>query len=69
VDGYNAIRPLIRGWRESFITGQLRHLDELKGFMPPFAGNDEERRALAHYLASLWGYPAETQPIPIQEVP
>jgi cytochrome bd-type quinol oxidase subunit 1 len=69
VDGYNAIRPLIRGWRESFITGQLRHLDELKGFMPPFTGTDEERRALAHYLASLWGYPAETQPVPIQEVP
>ncbi len=37
--------------------------------MPPFAGNDDERRVLAHYLASLWGYPAETQPIPIQEVP
>ena len=69
VDGYNAIRPLIRGWRESFITGQLRHLDELKGFMPPFTGTDEERRVLAHYLASLWGYPAETQPIPSQEVP
>jgi cytochrome bd-type quinol oxidase subunit 1 len=69
VDGYNAIRPLIRGWRESFITAQLRHLDELKGFMPPFTGTDEERRALAHYLSSLWGYPAETQPVPIQEVP
>ena len=67
VDGYNAIRPLIQGWRESFIAGQLKNLNELKGFMPPFAGTDEERRALAHYLASLWGYPPENQPMPDQE--
>ncbi len=44
LDGYNAIRPLIQGWRESFITGQLKNLSELKGFMPPFAGTEEERR-------------------------
>lgn len=62
IDGYNAIRPLIRGWRESFISAQLRHLDELKGFMPPFAGTMEERGALAHYLAGLWGFPPENQP-------
>jgi mono/diheme cytochrome c family protein len=67
VDGYNAIRPLIQGWRESFISGQLKNLNELKGFMPPFAGTDEERRALAHYLASLWGYPPENQLMPSQE--
>lgn len=67
VDGYNAIRPLIQGWRESFIAGQLKNLNELKGFMPPFAGTDEERRVLAHYLASLWGYPAENQLMPSQE--
>jgi mono/diheme cytochrome c family protein len=35
--------------------------------MPPFAGTDEERRVLAHYLASLWGFPPESQPIPSQE--
>ncbi|MBD3163105.1 MAG: hypothetical protein GF346_11785 [Candidatus Eisenbacteria bacterium] len=67
IDGYNGIRPLIRGWRESFIALQLRNLDELKGFMPPFAGTDEERRALAHYLASLWGFPPEEHPVPLQE--
>jgi len=60
IDGYNAIRPLIQGWRESFISAQVHHLDELKGFMPPFAGTDEERQALAHYLAGFWGYPAES---------
>lgn len=69
VDGYNAIRPLIKGWRESFISGQLKNLNELKGFMPPFAGTDEERRALAHYLASLWGFPAELEPVPIPDPP
>lgn len=67
VGGYNGIRPLIQGWRESFIGAQLKNLDELKGFMPPFMGADEERRALAHYLASLWGFPPESTPVPVQE--
>lgn len=53
IDGYNGIRPLVAGWPEGFIDQQLRDLDTLKGFMPPFAGTDEERRALAAYLASL----------------
>jgi cytochrome bd-type quinol oxidase subunit 1 len=69
VGGYNAIRPLIQGWRESFLINQLRHLDELKGFMPPFVGTEEERRALAHYLASLWGFPAESTPMPPELTP
>ncbi|MFB3910359.1 MAG: cytochrome ubiquinol oxidase subunit I [Candidatus Eisenbacteria bacterium] len=68
IDGYNGIRPLIRGWRESFLAEQLRHLDELKGYMPPFAGTDEERRCLAHFLAGLWGFPAEDQPLPVMDV-
>lgn len=53
VDGYNPIRPLVRGWDEDYIDFQLSKLDTLKGFMPPFIGTPEERRALAHYLASL----------------
>ncbi len=69
LDGYNAIRPLIKGWRETFIAAQLKNLDELKGFMPPFVGTDEERRALAHYLAGLWGFPPENQPVPMPEAP
>jgi len=51
--GYNGIKPLIRGWNEEFIDQQLRHLDTLKGFMPPFMGLEVERRALAKWLASL----------------
>lgn len=53
VDGYNPIRPLVRGWDEAYLDRQLTQLDTLKGFMPPFTGTAAERRALAHYLASL----------------
>lgn len=52
-DGYNAIRPLVRGWDQEMITLQLTHLDRLKGFMPPFLGTAAERDALAAYLAGL----------------
>jgi cytochrome bd-type quinol oxidase subunit 1 len=53
VDGYNPIRPLVRGWDADYIDNQLRRLDTLKGFMPPFTGTAAERRALARYLATL----------------
>lgn len=54
-DGYNAIRPLVQAWPEGFIHGQLAQLDVLKPIMPPFLGNEEERAALAVWLASLDG--------------
>jgi len=47
------VRLLVKGWPEPFIEHQLTYLDQLKGFMPPFVGNPEERRALAKWLASL----------------
>jgi len=53
VDGYNGIRVMVKGWREDFIDFQLRHLNELKGFMPPFLGTEQERKALAAWLAEL----------------
>jgi mono/diheme cytochrome c family protein len=53
VDGYNGIRPLVNGWSEEYTFDQLEHLDTLKEIMPPFLGTDEERRAVAAYLASL----------------
>lgn len=53
VDGYNGMRLMVKGWREEFVDYQLQHLNELKGFMPPFIGTDAERRALARWLASL----------------
>lgn len=51
--GYNGIKLLVKGWDEEFIDHQLKNLDQLKGFMPPFMGNDIERRALAKWLTAL----------------
>ena len=53
IDGYNGMRLMVKGWREEFVDYQLQHLNELKGFMPPFVGNDAERRVLARWLANL----------------
>jgi len=44
---------MVKGWREEFVDYQLQHLNELKGFMPPFVGSDAERRVLARWLANL----------------
>ncbi len=51
--GYNGIKPLISSWTEDDIYEALGKLERLKGFMPPFVGNESERRALASYLSSL----------------
>jgi cytochrome bd-type quinol oxidase subunit 1 len=58
VNGYNSIRFAVKGWRRSMIDYQLQHLNELKGFMPPFVGMSEERQALALWLANLNPEPA-----------
>jgi len=60
VDGYNNIRLLTKGWSKQFISQQIRHLNQLKSFMPPFAGNDAEREALAAWLATLNPQPDST---------
>lgn len=53
VDGYNAVRPLIKEWNRDLIVSALDHLDLIKPFMPPFIGTEAEKQALASYLASL----------------
>jgi cytochrome c553 len=53
IDGYNGIKKLISGWSETYIDFQLQHLDMLKGFMPPFYGTEQERKALAKWLYNL----------------
>lgn len=50
IDGYNALRPLVRGWSEETLLHALGRLHELKPSMPPFAATDDERRALAAFL-------------------
>jgi mono/diheme cytochrome c family protein len=53
LDGYNGIKPLILGWDERMIDHALQRLHRLRGFMPPFAGTEAERKALAKWLAEL----------------
>jgi hypothetical protein len=58
VKGYNSIRFAVKGWSPVMIDYQLVHLNELKGFMPPFVGTEAERKALGAWLASLNPPPA-----------
>lgn len=53
LEGYNGIKPLIYGWDERMIDNALLRLHRLRGFMPPFAGTEEERKALAKWLAEI----------------
>jgi mono/diheme cytochrome c family protein len=55
VQGYNGIQLMVRGWSRPLIRYSLDHLDELKGYMPPFVGSRAEREALADWLRSLAG--------------
>jgi mono/diheme cytochrome c family protein len=54
IDGVNSIKARIKGWSESAIYQRIGSLNSpVTPFMPPFVGTDEERRALAAFLASL----------------
>jgi hypothetical protein len=57
VYGYNGIQIMVKGWPRALIRYSLDHLDELKGFMPPFVGSDAEREALTDWLYAI-GRPA-----------
>lgn len=53
VDGWREQRALskrLNGWSEETIDGYIDSLHEVRPFMPPFVGTEEERAALAHYL-------------------
>ncbi|MGA2631203.1 MAG: cytochrome ubiquinol oxidase subunit I, partial [Terriglobia bacterium] len=62
VDGYNSIRFAVKGWSRDMIEYQLIHLNELKGFMPPFVGTEAERHALGAWLAGLNPQPLIHEP-------
>lgn len=56
VDHYRGLRGLIRNknWDEAAIYYRLASLDRmLNGVMPPFVGNEAERRAQSRFLAGL----------------
>lgn len=47
------LAPRVAGWTAERAYAALGKLPQLRPGMPPFAGSDEERRALAVYLAAL----------------
>jgi cytochrome bd-type quinol oxidase subunit 1 len=54
VNGVNAVKARVKGWDEATIYHRLGQLNSpATPFMPPFAGTDEERAALAAYLVTL----------------
>lgn len=53
VDGYRSIRKRVAGWDTALAKEMLAHIHLLRGTMPQFAGNAQDRAALGKYLASL----------------
>jgi mono/diheme cytochrome c family protein len=51
--GYRGMSRRVDGWDAEFAADILQHIHILRGTMPPYAGNDEDRKALGRYLASL----------------
>jgi mono/diheme cytochrome c family protein len=51
--GYRAMSVKVQGWDETFARNMLLHLPLIRGTMPPFAGNEQDRAALGRYLASI----------------
>jgi len=56
IDGYRSMRRIIqkRNWPYSTLVARLGALDKMfNGVMPPFAGTEAEKEALAHFVVSL----------------
>jgi mono/diheme cytochrome c family protein len=47
------MRHRVDGWDATFAADILQHIHMLLGTMPPFAGDEQDRKALGKYLASL----------------
>lgn len=60
VNGFNGIKFAVKGWKKDFLDVQIQNLDQLKGYMPPFLGTEEERKALVEWLYSLNNPPQQT---------
>lgn len=53
IDGWRSKRAFsdrVDGWTEDILESYIAVMHESRPFMPPFAGTDEERKALAHYI-------------------
>ncbi len=53
MNGFNDVGLLIDGWPKEMLAYNLDRLHQLKPFMPPLVGTEEERRALVIYLMNL----------------
>lgn len=54
VNGINSVKTRVKGWDEATIYHRIGQLNSpATPYMPPFAGTDEERAALAAYLVTL----------------
>jgi mono/diheme cytochrome c family protein len=51
--GYRGMNRRVDGWDAEFAADILQHIHVLRGTMPPYAGNEDDRKALGGYLASL----------------
>jgi mono/diheme cytochrome c family protein len=51
--GYRGMNRRVDGWDAEFAADILQHLTVMHGTMPPYAGNEEDRKALGSYLAGL----------------
>jgi mono/diheme cytochrome c family protein len=51
--GYRGMNRRVDGWDAAFAADILQHIHMLRGTMPPYAGDETDRKALGQYLASL----------------
>jgi mono/diheme cytochrome c family protein len=51
--GYRGMNRRVDGWDAEFAADILQHLQVMHEIMPPYAGNEEDRKALGSYLAGL----------------
>jgi mono/diheme cytochrome c family protein len=66
---YNDIEPRVETLTYEGLRAWLEGMGTVRDYMPPFAGTEQERDALAAYLASLHGAPtvaSEPAPLPAQ---
>lgn len=54
--GYRSMTDLAQGWDREFIYNRIASL-QATNLMPPFMGDDDERRALAEYIGDVVGAP------------
>jgi mono/diheme cytochrome c family protein len=53
VHGYRGMARRVDGWDADFAADILQHLPLMHGTMPPYAGNEVDRKALGSFLAGL----------------